>query len=459
MSDDERESSLQMAERADSGDRQAATDSDFGTLFLDLDLRIEHFTEPVTDILKLAPESEGQPLARFAAEIEWANLVDDARTVLARLSPVKRDVRRRDGRWFEVRMRPYRRRSALQGVLVNFIDVTERHQAEVSLRERERQLQRQKHLIDLSHDPIFVWEFGGGIVEWNKGCEDLYGFSAEEAVGKSKAELLQTGVPGGSFEAVKEELLRRGTWSGELQHLTKSGSPVTVESRLQMERMDGSHLVLESTRDVTDRKAWDRRQRLLLRELTHRVKNTLAVVQSIANQTLRHSRTREDFVERFSARLAALATAHSLLVQSDWTGADFEELARAQLDPYTTENPERLHMEGPMLGLPAELATPFGLVLHELAANAAKYGALSRDEGRVVLQWTVVPRDGEKVLSVVWREEGGPQLRRAVKPGFGSMLIDQGVPGAKVAREFTKEGFVCTIDLPLREPRPPAHTT
>ncbi len=101
-----------------------------------------------------------------------------------------------------------------------------------------------------------------------------------------------------------------------------------MESRIQLEFVDGRRLVLESTRDVSERKVWELRQELLLRELTHRVKHTSAIVQSIANQTLRNTRSREQFVERFSGRLAALSAAHGLLVQSDWEGADLEAMAR-----------------------------------------------------------------------------------------------------------------------------------
>ena len=452
MSDGELELKLEAVVRAHSDLQNLVAATDIGTLFLDSDLRIKRFTDPVADILTIAPGDEGRPIADVAHQLEQTNLADDARTALAGPSSVKREARSRDGRWYDLRLHPYRITGGrVDGVVVTFIDVTERHQTEEALREREHQLQRQKSLIDLSHDPIFVWDFDGGIVEWNRGCEDLYGYSADEAVGRHKVELLHTVVPGGSFETLKAELLRDGSWSGELEHQTRDGRTVTVESRLQLEAMDGQRLVLESTRDITERKAWEQRQHLLLRELTHRVKNTLAVVQSIANQTLRHTRSREDFVERFSARLAALSAAHGLLVQSDWKGADFEALARAQLDPYAPDDSSRLQLEGPSTGLPADLATPFGLVLHELAANAAKYGALSRDRGCVDLRWKIAPRDGERVFSVVWRELNGPTPRRGAKAGFGSMLIDQGVPGAKVSREFTRDGFVCTIDLPLRE--------
>ena len=125
---------------------------------------------------------------------------------------------------------------------------------------------------------------------------------------------------------------------------------------------------------------------MLLRELAHRVKNTLAIVQSIASQTLRYTRTREEFVERFSGRLAALAESHDILTQSNWHGADLAALARAQLEAHRPDNRDRLHIEGPAVLLPADLATPFGMVLHELGTNAVKYGALSVAEGTVDLQ-------------------------------------------------------------------------
>ena len=133
----------------------------------------------------------------------------------------------------------------------------------------------------------------------------------------------------------------------------------------------------------------EERQQLLLGELTHRVKNTLTVVQAIAHQTQRHSPSPEDFIERFDGRLAALAGAHSLLVGSKWRGADLAAIAHSQLDAYrSADNPDRMRIEGEPVTLPADLATPFGLVLHELATNAAKHGALSRPGGAVTLRWS-----------------------------------------------------------------------
>jgi two-component system CheB/CheR fusion protein len=203
--------------------------------------------------------------------------------------------------------------------------------------------------------------------------------------------------------------------------------------------------------DVSDRKAWEERQQLLLGELSHRIKNTLAVVQAIAHQTQRYSASTEDFVARFDGRLRALGSAHTLLVASDWRGADLAALARDQLEPYAADHPDRVRIEGEAVTLPPDLATPFGLVLHELATNAAKHGALSQPGGTVNLRWTVDNRNNRRTLMVSWTERGGPAVQRPAKAGFGGTLIEKSIPSATVQREFRSEGMVCTIAIPLLE--------
>ncbi len=212
------------------------------------------------------------------------------------------------------------------------------------------------------------------------------------------------------------------------------------------EGIDGVAIVFV---DITERKVLEDRQNLLLSELTHRVKNSLAVVQSIANQTLRSARSPESFVEHFGGRLAALAGAHGLLVQSQWQGADFASLVRLQLQAHDHEGATRIGLDGPPVSLPADLATPFGLVMHELAANAAKYGALSRPTGKVAIRWALDRQDDQRMFAVEWRETGGPSVREPESRGFGGALIERGIPGATVDRTFDPEGVVCRIRLPL----------
>jgi two-component system CheB/CheR fusion protein len=194
------------------------------------------------------------------------------------------------------------------------------------------------------------------------------------------------------------------------------------------------------------------RQRLLLSELTHRVRNILAVIQAIARHTLRGDQTSKDLIERFEGRLSALASAHTLFVESDWKGADLAELASQQLAPYRPQQSDRLRIEGERVLLPADLATPFGLVLHELATNAAKHGALASRNGKVAVTWGVSRRNNTRGLRFEWKETGGSAAKQPAPSGFGSTLIESAIPGGQVKREFRGDGLVCTIEVTLPEP-------
>ena len=443
---------LDTISRAHSDLQNLMAATDFSTLFLDSNLRIKRFTDRVSQLFSITPADEGRSITDFAHQLEYDDLIGDAQTVLANLAPVQREIHSRSGRWYDVRMRPYRTvDNKIDGVVIAFVDVSDRRDVEHTLRENEWQLQQLKRLLDLSLDPILVWDFDGGIQEWNRGCEELYGYTRDEALGKIKEQLLHVIVPGSSFAELKSELQAHGTWSGMLRHRAKDGRTLTVESRLGLETTGGRRLVLESIHDTTERETLQERQQLLLGELTHRVKNTLAVVQSIARQTLRNSPSSEEFIARFEGRLSAMAHAHGLLVQSNWQGADFAELVRVQLEAYASGNPGRIEMEGPEVALNAELATPFGLVLHELGSNAAKYGAWSSASGKVDLTWSTERRNRKPFLAVKWQETGGPNVATPTRRGFGTSLIENGIPGATVHREFNSGGFVCTIELPLPE--------
>jgi two-component system CheB/CheR fusion protein len=441
---------LDAVSRAHSDLQNLMAATDYGTLFLDSHLRIKRFTEQVTGLFRITPSDEGRPVTDFAHQLDYTDLVKDAETVLARLTPIRREVHSHGDRWYDVRLRPYRTvDDRIDGVVITFVDVTEHRQVAEALRERERQLRQQKSLVELSREPFFIWDFDGGILEWNRGCEELYGYSSEEARGQRKERLLGTSGAGFSFADVKAKLLEDGRWSGELIQQTKDGRLLIVESRIQLESVDGRRLVLESIRDVTERKSLEERQRLLLRELTHRVKNTLAVVQAIAHQSLRSSTSREDFIACFDGRLSALASSHNILVESNWHGADLAALVRTQLEPYASDGAERWAIEGEPVLLPADLATPVGLVVHELATNAVRHGAMSHPSGRVNLSWTLNSRNDPPLLTVIWQETDGPAAEQPAVSGFGTALIDNAIRGARVRREFRPDGFVCTIEVPL----------
>jgi PAS domain S-box-containing protein len=198
--------------------------------------------------------------------------------------------------------------------------------------------------------------------------------------------------------------------------------------------------------DMTDRVLANQRQRLLLDELNHRVKNTLATVQAIAQQTLRGAATPEVFAAAFEARLLALSQTHNALTDSQWAGAGLRQILLQELGPYGAE---RILMSGPDVHLPARVALSLGMVFHELATNAAKYGALSTS-GRLLLDWSL-SEDGE-TLRFEWRETGGPPARRPQRKGFGSRLIERSITAelrGEIRADYGDEGLVVRFETPL----------
>jgi PAS domain S-box-containing protein len=202
--------------------------------------------------------------------------------------------------------------------------------------------------------------------------------------------------------------------------------------------------------DVTDRIRAQQQQRLLLDELNHRVKNTLANVQSIAAQTLRTTPEPEAFRRAFEARLMALSATHNLLTASTWTGADLEDVLLIELQPHGNDH---YRLSGPAVQLSAQEALTFGLVFHELATNAAKYGALSHPDGCVKVTWEVLPGPRPR-LSLEWRESGGPTVLPPSRRGFGSRLIERSVRtdlDGKAEVEFEPKGLVCRLEIGLHK--------
>lgn len=204
--------------------------------------------------------------------------------------------------------------------------------------------------------------------------------------------------------------------------------------------------------DITERKTGEDHLRLLMRELTHRSKNLLAVIQALARQTSRHAGSLENFLDEFSARLQALSRSHDLLVQEEWHSVSLRDLARSQLGHYLDSEQPRISVEGPNVHLKPEAAQSLGLALHELAVNAAKYGALSNPSGRVDVSWE---RDaaGEGIVVIRWLERGGPKVEHPKKHGFGTLAIQRNLSRsleADVDLSFAEEGVSCTITIPAQ---------
>ncbi|HEY0085499.1 MAG TPA: sensor histidine kinase, partial [Allosphingosinicella sp.] len=199
--------------------------------------------------------------------------------------------------------------------------------------------------------------------------------------------------------------------------------------------------------DVTDRRRAEEHQRLLINELNHRVKNSLAIVQGLAQQSFKGEAASQAARQAFEGRLSALAAAHDLLTLEAWQSASLRRIVEDVIAPYCGHR-ERFGVDGPDLALPPKVAVSLALGLHELCTNAAKYGALSRAEGRVRVGWSA--KGGR--LQLEWRETGGPPVEAPSRRGFGTRMIERGLAselGGKVEIAFEPAGVVCRIDAEL----------
>jgi PAS domain S-box-containing protein len=206
--------------------------------------------------------------------------------------------------------------------------------------------------------------------------------------------------------------------------------------------------------DITERKQAEERQRLLTRELSHRMKNALATVRALAFLFLHQDQPLEVAREQFETRLSALSQTHDLLIKGSWKGASLEDVLATELGPYASEGSPRFVANGPEVWLSPRAVLALGMVFHELATNAVKYGSLSAPQGRVEVTWRKGQADGSEVLELEWRELGGPSVSSPGRKGFGSRLIDQTVTrelSGRIRFEFEPSGLRCVLEIPVTE--------
>jgi two-component sensor histidine kinase/PAS domain-containing protein len=235
----------------------------------------------------------------------------------------------------------------------------------------------------------------------------------------------------------------------KLQHLADrtfllSAGPLIDEKKSSV----GSIVTLT---EITERKRAEEQQATIAAELNHRVKNILSVVQALAAQTTRSSKSVENFNAAFAGRLKALAAAHEILMKTNWTSVHLKELLDTVLAPFRSPGEERIRLDGPQILLPVDAVVSLSMVFHELTTNALKYGALSAPGGHVDLRWQLVNRD-QQMVEVLWQEIGGPTVEPARTSGFGTSLIDRALKhdlDAKTEIVFDPQGLRCVIKFPL----------
>ena len=420
--------------------------TEIAIVFLDRELRIKGFTPAIASIFPLREGDIGRPLTQIVSKLIGNDLGSDVEQVQRSLTMLERQVEVKladDTVTLLMRIRPYRKvDSQVDGVVITFVDING-----ITLANAERA--RFAALVRASGDAIAGLKLDGTIDTWSRGAEALFGYAPGEILGRNVSVL----VPAG-YEAEQHQILDRLRLGEDIapydtSRQSKDGSQVSVVVRaapiLSLQNVPiGISMTL---RDISERKKSEAHKILLHRELSHRVKNSLAIIQSMARQTLRSTPEPAQFARAFEGRLLALATAHNILTETNWAGADLATLAREQLAPFVAEGASRLRLKGPALLLVPEVATTLGMVLHELATNANKYGSLSVPGGVVSINWSVIDDAKAPLVHLTWLESGGPAVNLPRRSGFGSQLIDRS--GFTVEKTFAPSGLVCDLKLAL----------
>ena len=437
--------------------------------------------------LQLAQESAGLavldwtiPTNSFVHSDNLADLIDlpsrevgtglDAMTILERIHPADVEalvreftaesrrsgsfhkefrVRRRDGsvRWIDSRGRFFTDAAGKpQRMLSLSFDNTARKTAERANAELAA-------IVASSVDAIVSVDAAGNVTSWNAGAERLFEIAPAQMIGRPLAAAL-SGTTVEEREAYGRQLLGGEPSEIETRQLRRDGTPIDIWVTSAPIRGDdgaviGASLVI---RDVSVHRKREDHVRFLMRELTHRSKNLLAVIQAMARQSMAKDLPPEEFVRRFTDRLQGLAGSHDLLSAVEYKGASLLALIRSQLSHYEELFGTRIRLDGADLMLRPEAAQNIGVALHELSTNAAKYGALSNDAGVVEIAWSV-GADAPPLLALRWQESGGPPVRSPTRRGFGRVVMEritgQALDGRSEIR-FEPDGVIWTLAVPAR---------
>jgi PAS domain S-box-containing protein len=361
-------------------------------------------------------------------------------------------IRRADGaiRWLEgVARVVYGPDGAPERIVGTNFDVTERVLAEQAMRESRERLDM---AVGAHAVGIFDYDLTTGAATWSGEMEDIFGLPRGTFEGHAE-HFRKRVVPEdlARIEAESAAAVAAGEEVGhyEFRIIRGDGMVRWLEGAARfVVAPDGEAVRIVGTNlDITERKTAEQHQRLLVNELNHRVKNTLAIVQAIAWQSFRSGGMSKPAREAFEGRLAALAAAHDVLNRQSWEGASIAQIVAEAVGPQDPGD-GRLTVSGPHVNLEPKTAVALALATHELATNAVKYGALSTPDGRVGVRWTT----DSGLLRFTWSETGGPTVEGPIQRGFGARLLEQGLAEelqGSVRIEFRPEGVVCSVEAQL----------
>ena len=449
--------------RANSDMRNVLESTQIAIVFLDNDLLVQSFTPAAANVIHLLAGDIGRPIGDFALRVDYPGLARDSQHVLRTLATLEREVDGLDStRRYVVRILPYRRiDNFIAGVVLTFLDMTATYEAERARRDSE---ERFRMMADVVPAFLFIADHAGA---WQYVNPPFYAFTglAEGAA-----------LGDGWWAAVHPQDAASGrlAWQNALDQR----DPVELECRLcqaggceswfllrAVPRLDADGAVTAwfgSCTDIDARRRAGRRQRELLGELQHRVKNILAVVRSVMIRSVESSKTMDDLSAHLSGRISAIARIQSMIARNAGDAVVLSELIDEELAAHGGQADWQTDVEGPIVLLTDKLAESLGLALHELTTNAIKFGALSASTGRLRVRWQIYPvglvDPPQQRLVLEWQESGVPitdlQPRRS---GFGRHLLESGLAGelgAATSLEFRPGGIRWLIQVVMTEAQP-----
>ena len=337
------------------------------------------------------------------------------------------------------------------GVVCHLYDLSERQAHETALRDSSAKFRGtfENAAVGMAH-----LDLGGRWLEVNQRLCDIVGYSSEELLALTFQDITHPDDLLADIENVRRLLAGEiASYSMDKRYIRKDRSVIWIGLTATVQRSaDGTpQYFISVVRDISGRKKAEEHNAFLLRELAHRLKNQLSLIQAIAGQTVRNATSLEEFEQKFAARIQGLSAATGVLVAENWTGAPLDDLVRKQLELFTV-NELRLNSSGPTIVLSADAAESIGLALHELGTNCVKHGAWSTPEGMVSVTWTL-ERDADKppALRLRWQESGGPAVSPPKHKGFGHVVIERMVAqklGGTVELAFDTHGFIWVLQVP-----------
>ena len=455
---EELKNKVEQLARANSDLQNFIESTEIPTIFLDRKLRIRSFTPATRALFRFRDQDKGRPFSDVVSRADQKQIEDLILRALETELPLEEEISPRDSNdSYVLRVLPYRdSNQAVDGIILVFTDVTKIRQTQADLA-RNLEIGRQRGyeietLYKTATVAMALVDRNRRYLKVNQQFADLNDASIETHIGRTMQEMMPQFA-----QRLERPIAEVFETRSEVKNLEVTFHPehgvvhdflVDVFPYEQADRVTAVGIVLK---DVTEVRRLEKDLRHLMDELQHRVKNTLATVSSIVNQTVATKSDQKDLAKTLKQRIAALAATHHLLTNRDWRNVSLQDILRPEIAPYGQQ--DRISLLGPVVSLSPRQALTLTLTLHELATNAAKYGALAQAAGRLAVTWTVTETAQSRLLTIDWVETGVQGLDPAsVKDSFGTRLIRDAVAydlGGECAYVLKKEGLSCTLKVPL----------